>query len=124
MQTFSKAERLCSKAAIDKVFESGKTISAFSFKLYWLANEREQEFPVQVLISVPKRNFKRAVDRNRLKRMIREAYRKNKNIIYDRATSAKYNVMLVFTGKTIIEYKELEEKIKQLLQRLAQELNL
>ena len=77
MQTFSKSERLCSKIAIEKLVEEGKSFHLSPFKISWLSNT-EESVPVQILISVPKRTFKRAVYRNLLKRRIREAYRKNK----------------------------------------------
>ena len=116
MQHFSKAERLCSKIIINDVFETGKTIQVASFKLYWL-DVAEQSATMQILISVPKRNFKRAVDRNLLKRRIREAYRTNKLVLNENLKSKYYALMLVYTGKTILEYKEIEEKIIELLKR-------
>ena len=116
MQHFSKAERLCSKIIINDVFETGKTIQVAAFKLYWL-NVETQSAPMQILISVPKRNFKRAVDRNLLKRRIREAYRTNKLVLNENLKSKYYALMLVYTGKTILEYKEIEERIIELLKR-------
>ena len=121
MQTFTKAERLCSKIVIDKVFSGGKTIVLPSFKLFWLEAEPVQEYPVQIVITVPKRSFKRAVDRNKLKRRIREAYRKNKDLVYQQAEQKRYSLMLIYTGRTIAEYKEIEEKIIKLLQRFITE---
>jgi len=121
MQTFTKAERLCSKVLIEDVFAKGKTISLPSFKLLWLETKEKQDFPLQVVITVPKRNFKKAVDRNKLKRRIREAYRKNKASVYEKIGSKSYSLMLIYTGKNIAEYKEIEEKIIKLLQRLVAE---
>jgi ribonuclease P protein component len=122
MQTFSKSERLCSQVIIDDVFETGKTIVGPSFKLIWKRADGFDEEPVQILISVPKRNFKKAVDRNKIKRRIREIYRKNKNIIYSLKKPETYYIMLIYTGKTIIEYKEAEGKIIKLLERLIPEI--
>lgn len=123
MQTFTKAERLCSKVVIEKVFTTGKTIVQPSFKLFWLAAEPGQAYPIQVVITVPKRNFKRAVDRNKLKRRIREAYRKQKDLVYKQAGEKRYSIMISYTGKNIVEYKEIEQKIGSLLQRFIQESN-
>lgn len=123
MQTFTKAERLCSKVIMDKVFETGKVIVVPSFKLIWLKADKIEEQPVQIVITVPKRNFKRAVDRNKMKRRIREAYRKNKEVLYSGISSESYYMMLIYTGRSIIEYKEIEEKILKLLQRLVPEID-
>jgi ribonuclease P protein component len=123
MQTFTKSERLCSKVIIDDVFGTGKTIVGPSFKLIWKRAEGIQPVSVQILITVPKRNFKKAVDRNKIKRRIREIYRKNKQIIYQQAKSQSYYLMLIYTGKDIIEYKEAEEKIIKLFERLKSVIN-
>jgi ribonuclease P protein component len=123
MQTFTKSERLCSKVIMDEMFEKGRIIVVPSFKLIWLKAEEGTGQPVQIVISVPKRNFKKAVDRNLLKRRIREAYRRNKDIIYSSISGQTFYLMLIYTGKEIIEYKEAEEKIIKLLQRLIPAIN-
>ena len=123
MQTFTKAERLCSKVLIDKLVETGKSFNSFPFRIIWL-EVVENSASVQVVISVPKRIFKSAVDRNRLKRLTREGYRLNKQFLYDALNNKKILLMLVYTSKTIIEYKEMEEKIKEALQRLSKNINL
>jgi len=123
MQTFSKSERLCSKVLIEEVFGKGKAISGPSFKLIWLRSEITGESPVQIVITVPKRNFKKAVDRNKLKRRVREVYRKNKSRVYDVIADGSVYLMLVYTGRRMMEYKEIEGSILKLLQRLISELN-
>jgi ribonuclease P protein component len=122
MQTFTKAERLCSKVLIDKLVEKGNPFQCFPFKLTWL-EAQESEVPVQIIIGVPKRIFKRAVDRNKLKRRMREAYRKNKMILYDHLNNKKILLMLIYTGKTIVDYKEIEEKLMLALNQLNKKLN-
>ena len=76
--------------------------------------------PVELLISVSKRNFKRAVDRNRIKRLIREAYRKNKEILYNGLCERDKTLLLglIYTPKTILKYKDIDRKIILILQRL------
>ena len=87
--TFKKQERICSKLLIDKLFGGGKSHSmvAFPLRAVYLVQEKENktdENPqIKILISVPKKHFKRAVKRNRAKRQIREAYRKNKYLLLD-----------------------------------------
>ena len=123
MQTFTKTERLCSKVLIDKLVETGKSFNSFPFKITWL-EIIENSASVQVMISVPKRIFKSAVDRNRVKRLVREGYRLNKQFLYDNLNNKKILLMLVYTSKTVIGYKEMEEKIREILQRLSKNINL
>ncbi len=123
MQTFTKAERLCSKIIIDKIFESGKTLSVPSLKLLWIKEADANKQMAQILVSVPKRAFKKAVDRNKLKRRIREAYRKNKTALQQQENSGNCYLVIIYTDKKIIEYKQIEEKIVQLLKRLSNEIN-
>lgn len=123
MFNFKKEERLCRKTAIDNLFNNGQSFFVYPLKIVWEQIEEERTFPVQVLISVSKRNFKKAVDRNYIKRIIRESYRKNKSILYENllAKQKKLNFAIVYTAKEIIAYEDLEQKIIQMLNRLIQE---
>ncbi|MES2592252.1 MAG: ribonuclease P protein component [Bacteroidota bacterium] len=123
MQAFTKAERLSSKIKITQLFESGKSFHSAPFKVIWQETISEHRVSAQIVISVPKRLFKRAVDRNRLKRLFREVYRKNKNILYDHLNDKKILLLFIFTGKSMIDYKEMEEKIIIVLQRLNKSIN-
>ncbi len=118
METFTKAERLSSKVAIETLFETGRSFHSAPFKICWLETT-EGSSPAQIVISVPKRSFKRAVDRNKIKRRIREGYRKNKDMLYGNLKDKKVLLMLIFTSKTILEYKEIEEKMIVALKRLS-----
>jgi ribonuclease P protein component len=118
MQTFTKAERLSGKTALDKLFTTGHSFNSFPFKVIWLETN-DGMAPAQIVISVPKRIYKRAVDRNRLKRLIREVYRKNKEILYHQLESKKLHLLLIYTSKTAMDYKEMNEKIIIVLQRLT-----
>ncbi|MCE9537615.1 MAG: ribonuclease P protein component [Bacteroidetes bacterium] len=122
MQTFTKAERLSSKIEIENLFGTGKSFNSAPFKVIWL-KKSDGTAPAKIVISIPKRLFKRAVDRNRLKRLTREAYRKNKHLLYDNIENEKIHLMFIFTSKTIIEYKEMEEKVISILQRLIKTIN-
>ena len=122
MQTFTKAERLTSKIEIDSLFGTGKSFNIAPFKVIW-KESIDSSVPVKIVISIPKRLFKRAVDRNRLKRLTREAYRKNKHLLNDNPGNKKVFLMLIFTSKSIIEYNEMEEKIILILQRLSKTIN-
>ncbi len=122
MKTFSKEERLCSKVFIDELVAKGKSFNSFPFRISWI-EATENMVPVKIVISVPKRIFKRAIDRNRLKRLTREGYRKNKEVLYKELKDKKVNVMFVYTAKTLMEGKELEEKLVSALIMLVKRIN-
>ncbi len=123
MLTFKKEERLCKKSSINNLFNNGQDFFLYPLKIIWEQTDEERKFPVQVLVSVSKRNFKKAVDRNYIKRIIREGYRKNKHLLYEalEAKQKKINFAIIYTAKEIIACQELEQKIIQLLDRLIQE---
>lgn len=122
MQTLTKAERLSSKVKIDKLLETGKSFHSGLFKIIW-QETAESSVHAQIVISVPKRLFKKAVDRNRLKRLTREAYRKNKNILYQNLNNKKILLMLIYRAKKIVEYMEMEETIIIALKKLSATIN-
>ena len=90
--TFSKGERLCNYHQIQKLFQEGNSLKKYPIKLLYLAVD-SQEINNQVLISVPKRKVRRAVHRNRIKRLIRESYRKQKSLL-----SSSYSLAFVYMG--------------------------
>jgi ribonuclease P protein component len=118
MHTFSKNERLCSRVLIEHLVKSGKSFNQFPLKITWLPIQ-ESSSPVKIVISVPKRLFKKAVDRNKLKRQIREIYRHEKQNFYQTIGDKKFLLLLTYTAKTKIEFRELEKEIKKGLVRLA-----
>ena len=123
MFTFKKEERLCKKTTIDNLFDNGQSFFIYPCKVIWLESTEDMKYPAQVLINVPKRNFKKAVDRNYIKRIIREAYRKNKKLLYEalELKQKKLNFAIIYSAKEIIDYHELEQKIILMLNRLIQE---
>jgi ribonuclease P protein component len=121
-ETFKKEERLSEKKLIESLFKDGKTFYKFPFKVFYYKLEEAEAYPAKVLISVSKRNFKRAVDRNHIKRLVREAYRKNKNILCEASNTENcrttWVIGLIHTGNVIPEYEEVEKKIILILQEL------
>ncbi len=114
--TFKREEKLKKKKFIDELFVAGKTISAYPVKLIYLQFEHDSPYKIQAGVSVPKRNFKKAVDRNRIKRLLREVYRKNKHLIYESEHTKKHIFMFIYVGKKEENYPLLEKKMQQVLQ--------
>ena len=112
--TFSKGERLCNYHRIQKLFQEGNSLKKYPIKLLYLAVD-SQEINNQVLISVPKRKVRRAVHRNRIKRLIRESYRKQKSLL-----SSSYSLAFVYMGTEEISYTQVSQLVDALLQQLLE----
>ena len=112
--TLGEQERLKSKKLLGKLYEEGKSIKVFPLRMVYIQTEHTSKFPVQVGVSVPKRNFKKAVDRNRIKRLLRETYRKEKHTVYD-GVNQPYVFMISYIARDEWKYVDLEHKIKKLL---------
>ena len=112
--TLKKAERLKSKKLIERLYIEGNTIKAFPLRMVYIQSEHTSDYPAQVGVSVPKRNFKKAVDRNRIKRLLRESYRKQKYTVYD-TLEKPYVFMISYLAKDEWSYADLDLKMKKLL---------
>ncbi len=119
--TFSKEEKLCSRKAIEALIRDGKSLFCFPFKVQWIKTEYQQPFPIQIVFSVPKRRYKRANNRNLLKRRMREAFRLNKADIYKvlYGKDIKIQILLVYIAPTELAYYEIEAKLKFVLEKIA-----
>lgn len=122
MQNFPKAEKLSNKIYIEKLYQFGKVIQQYPFRIHWLENEIS-DTPVKVIISAPKRNFKKAVDRNKIKRRIREAYRKHKTELLDVIPKQKFFLSFVYTAKIIEPYDTIEKKMIMVLKKIAEQIH-
>jgi ribonuclease P protein component len=111
-QTLGKDEKLKSKKAIEQLFSDGNRIKSHPFQLIFLQNEHNAEFPIKVGFTVPKRNVKLAVNRNRIKRLMREVYRENKQL-FSKSLTKKYLFMLIYSANKEISYIDLELAIKK-----------
>ncbi|OFX58597.1 MAG: ribonuclease P protein component [Bacteroidetes bacterium GWB2_41_8] len=111
--TLHKEERLCSQKLIEDLFTSGESFLSYPLKVVFLKTEQPQPYPVLAAFTVSKRNFKRAVKRNLLKRRIREAYRLHKPEFYTEITAKELHlaIMFVYIGKDITEYAQIEKSM-------------
>ncbi|MBM6780772.1 ribonuclease P protein component [Bacteroides mediterraneensis] len=123
--TLPKVERLNSRILIEKLFTGGsKSLPAFPLRIVYMPVEGETLPIATILISVPKKRFKRAVKRNRVKRQIREAYRKHKQILIDPLKNSNKKVTLAFIwlDNELHDSAEVEAKVVKLLQLTAERL--
>ena len=118
--TLQKEERLCSQKTIEELFASGGSFLAYPLKVVFIKTEVLQPYPVQAAFTVSKRNFKRAVKRNILKRRMREAYRINKPSLYLElgAKDLQIAVMFVYIGKDLSEYASIEKAMISAFKKL------
>ncbi|QWX83600.1 ribonuclease P protein component [Cellulophaga sp. HaHaR_3_176] len=95
---YSRAEKLKSKKLFELLFTEGKSISSFPLRLIYVQTDLKDGVQVKAGVSVSKRKFKNATQRNRIKRVLREAYRLNKSIVLNNSTS-KYALLILYLGK-------------------------
>jgi ribonuclease P protein component len=121
--TFPKEEHLCSKKLIEQLFsKQSSSFGVYPLRLTWLPASTYTTTPPQVLVSVSKRTFKRAVDRNRLKRLLREAYRLNKYRLTEAENGHPVALLgILYTGKEKNELPLIEKKLISGLNRLLAE---
>lgn len=112
---FQKKERLTKKKAIEELFQRGTSFSFFPLKVIFIANSSDDQQGHQVLITVPSRTFKKAVDRNTLKRRIREGYRLNKAALI---TSSKFSLAYIYIAKEILPSTTIHQAIQSSLKRV------
>ncbi|WP_133274123.1 ribonuclease P protein component [Hymenobacter radiodurans] len=117
--SFPKEEHLCRKKLIDELFGRGSSFGLYPLRLVWLPAPAPTTTPPQVLVSVSKRSFKRAVDRNRLKRLMREAYRLNKYRLLEAPGGHSVALLgIIYSGKEKKPFALVEKKLISGLERL------
>ncbi len=122
MEKFRKSERLCSRKAIEKLFSTGKGFYHYPFRILWTESSIDDSHPVRIAVSVPRKRIRKAVDRNRIKRLIRESYRLNKNII--RQSLLKHNMkidmMVIYISNDILDYNTINANFREMLRRFTE----
>ncbi|HFS66748.1 MAG TPA: ribonuclease P protein component [Flavobacteriia bacterium] len=120
--TYSKQEKLKKRKLLKTLFKEGKATTVFPLRMVYLKHEHSGNFPVQASVSVSKRNFKRAVDRNRIKRLLREAYRLNKYILYDNLED-NYIMMFIYLAKEEEPFQVIEKNMQELMQKFLKKID-
>ncbi len=114
--TYPNHQKLKSKTTIDSLFSEGKSVSKYPLRLVYVENTEPNAEVIKMGVSVSKKYFKKAVDRNYFKRLLRETYRLNKAILLEN-NEKKYAFMFFYQTKDRLSYEEIELKTKQLFQK-------
>lgn len=122
--TFKKGERLRKKTYIESLFEANKSFLCYPLKFFYREIEEVQTVPVQVLIVVPKKKLRKAVDRNLIKRRIRETYRIRKETIIDKIQSKRKLLLLgvMYLSDKKIDYKQIDNVMEKGIEKLREKL--
>lgn len=119
--SYSKAEKLKSKITIGLLFSEGKSVSKYPLRLVYYQQKKEENQKIKIGVSVSKKYFKKAVDRNYFKRVLRETYRLNKHVLTDNLKTP-YAFMLFYQTKDRLSYQEINIKTIQLFEKFVIEL--
>ncbi len=125
METFHKSERLCSRKAITSLFEAGNSFYTPLYKIVWSETPSPVESPAQAAFSVSKKGFRKATERNLVRRRMREAYRKNKQTLYDHlaALGIRINFIIIFRENKIPDYGTIEKSMVEMIAKLCLEMS-
>ena len=127
--TLSKEERICSKKLMEQLFNGGtaRTMSSFPLRVVFIAVERQPgQPPASIIVSVPKRHFKHAVDRNRVKRQLREAFRHHKHLLSEAVAGTPQKAIalsLIWMDGRHLPSSEVDHRVQNLLARMAAQLS-
>lgn len=128
----TKTERLTSQLVIDKLFAGGNaSMAAFPLRIVYMQMEKQegsqqldgaQQPPVSILVSVPKKRFRHAVDRNRMKRLVREAYRLNKHILWNALQEKNFRLAIAFVciTDTLPTFRSVNKSMRKALIRIGE----
>ena len=117
--TFSKNEKLKSKKEISRIFNNGFFFHSDIISFAFVKSLDIEQTKHRIGISVPKKLFKLAVTRNKIKRLIREAYRLNKHTLYKNSTNDDiYNIMFIYKSKTVLSYNSIQAEIVKILKKV------
>ncbi len=120
--SFSKSEHLCGEKRINRLFTQGDAFIAYPLRVVYLIESKSDSEAASILVSVPKKRFKRAVKRNRLKRLMREAYRLNKQDLTEKLNEKELQIHIAFNyvSDEEMDFATLEKKMKLTLLKLTE----
>lgn len=116
--TYPKSEKLKSKNTIDLLFSEGKSVAKYPLRLVFVPTVFGEETPLKMGVSVSKKHFKKAVDRNYFKRVLRETYRLNKHLLIENIDKP-YAFMFLYQTKDRLTYEEINKKTIQLFEKFV-----
>ncbi len=120
--SYPKKEKLKSEKLIGQLFSEGKSVSAFPLRMVYLKTDFDDNIQFKTGVSVSKRNFKNAVDRNRIKRLLREAYRLNKACYFNNILGS-YALMILYISKDGTDFDSIDKKMKLLLDTFSKKVS-
>jgi ribonuclease P protein component len=121
--SLGKTERLCSAKVINELFKNGRKFNNYPFRIFWKLSDTADLQCIRILVAVPKKNIAKAIQRNLIRRRIREIYRKNKGIFYNgltNKTSKSLDIAFIFADNNILDYYELENRVISTFQKLGE----
>lgn len=121
--TYNKKEKLKSKKGIDLLFTEGQSVSAYPLRLVYMPTTFDEDIIAKTGVSVSKRNFKTAVDRNRIKRLLRESYRLNKAVYFNNLTT-QHAFMILYIGKDKPTLTQVENRMKLLFEKFQDKVSI
>lgn len=119
--SYPNKEKLKSKKIFDQLFARGKAVSKYPIKLIYLETDLPEDVEIQAGMAVPKKNFKSAVKRNRIKRLMREAYRLNKHVVFNNS-QGRFAFLFLYLGKEMPSYPDVERALIEVFTRFAKAL--
>ncbi|MDR2804216.1 MAG: ribonuclease P protein component [Dysgonamonadaceae bacterium] len=121
MQTFTKSERIFIQREIDLLFTEGKAFSAYPLRVVYAVQKPFSGAPAAILISIPKKRFKRAVKRNRGKRLIRETYRLNKTLLWESlaASGKQLLIAFIYIGNELCDFPTMDKAMRKAMTKLT-----
>jgi ribonuclease P protein component len=123
-ETFGKEYKLCRQKIIDQVFKEGSTVKKYPIRVQYILLDETMDVPFQITVSAPKRIFRKAHDRNYIKRLMREAIRKNKLILetYLQQTGKRLALFMIYSSKELFHHDELVQKTNLIFDQIIKQL--
>lgn len=119
MYSLSKSERLCSKTLIEELLASDISFVKYPYRVIVKKSSLPGKYPARIAISVSKKRFKRAVQRNRIKRLTKEAYRLNKTDLYESMTTGQtLDILFIFLDNRLPDFSKTDKALKSALQKI------